>query len=713
MAKVMSTPGRTATNDYVAKKVFNDYRPLWKRSRPRDIGTVRPNAADDVDDADTGNIDQIRAELQAKFEFILGIGSSLYVYGWDQVSDGEPYRLPLSQCPSMHDVRPSSPEEAAAHYQKLLQSDIWQTLSNLRKTLGIQRVVRMVSEILHSSVKSYVRWAYSGVYRMDVADHLRFWVENILSLITTMAQIALTGGNTTKQGEDSWLATSESQSVDRALTTLGALRIDEMYNIIAGQHKPEPIIEDLKHYVTCTRTRTFLVDSFNGQLTINVLHPGASTIEILRIYISTIRFFRKLDPKGVLLDRVARRVRQYLRERDDAVKVVVSGLLSDPSSQSQDSEILTELATELHQPYQSYDVDLYELGWNNMEWVPDPADATPDHLKSRNNDVIGSLTSLFESKEVFVKELQAVFAERLLENKTNNFDLEVVILNHLKQRLGDSSLQSCEVMLRDVLESVKIDAAINKTNKNADVHAKILSRLFWPAMSEQAFEMAPEISGRQMMYENGFEKYKSSRKLTWVQSLGQVEVELQLEDRVVRESVLPYQATVIYAFQDRDGTGSPVTRTVADLANELSMLVPLARSACIFWLSKRVLAETSPDTFTVLERNPDSGDDVIMSGGAEMKPDASAAAAEAAAARAAQEAEEEERKQKMVVYHQFIVSMLTNQGAMPLARIAMMLNMVVPGGFPFNNEELKEFLTGMVKEGQLQVGPGGNYKARA
>ena len=33
---------------------------------------------------------------------------------------------------------------------------------------------------------------------------------------------------------------------------------------------------------------------------------------------------------------------------------------------------------------------------------------------------------------------------------------------------------------------------------------------------------------------------------------------------------------------------------------------------------------------------------------------------------------------------------------MPLQRIVMMLKIAVPGGFPFSNEELREFLAGMV-----------------
>lgn len=695
MAKVANP---TSTNKAIFSKVFPKHAIPGAEKR----GTTAHRT-------DATHLAEIRSYLQHRFEQALGIGFGRYVYGWDRSFDGEPFRIPISECPPMIEVRPSSPEEAEAHCATLSGFDLWQNLTNLRSSIGLQRLVRMVAEILHALITKYVRWAYSDTYRTDLADHLRFWVEDIYTLVVNMAQVAMTGNSQGQTSHQPSPTSSESRYVDTAFTALGALRVEEMYKVIALRGPSDAIIEDLKKFTTGTVTRTFLTDRFNEALTNNALHPGASTIEILRLYISTIRFFRKLDPKGVLLDRVAKRVRRYLREREDTVKVVVSGLLSDPADSSPDPEVLSELATELHQSSQSdKSIEDNDLDWHNMEWFPDPADAAPDYMKSRNTEVIGSLMTLFESKEVFVKEIQTVFAERLLENKTN-FDIEAAILAHLKLRLGESSLQACEVMLRDVQESVKIDTAINKMAK-VNLHAKILSRLFWPSMSEQAFEMTPTVAARQVFYEGGFAKQKSSRKLTWVQSLGQVDVELELEDRTVRESVLPYQATVIYAFQESHGDGStPVTRSVSDLAEELSMLAALARSACILWLSKRVLVESAPDTFTVLERLSGGGD-VTMSG-AESKQDASAAAAEAAAAQAAREAEEEERKQKMAIYHQFVVSMLTNQGAMPLARIAMMLNIVVPGGFPFNNEELKDFLTAMVKEGQLEVGPGGNYKA--
>jgi anaphase-promoting complex subunit 2 len=461
-----------------------------------------------------------------------------------------------------------------------------------------------------------------------------------------------------------------------------------------------------------------------------------------------------LDPKGVLLDRVARIIRHYLRDRDDTVKVIVTGLLSDAIDANgdpiaSDSETLTELALELSQhDLDSSKDDDGELDWDNMEWMPDPIDAAPDYRKSKNTDVIGSLISLFETKDVFVKELQTTLADRLLRNKPD-FDQETSVLEHLKIRFGDSALQACEVMLRDVTDSKKVDNIIRQdqglqnqagqpglapavpagTSSDQPLHAKILSPLFWPTLPSQSYKVPAPIQAQQTRYEKGFMALKQSRKLTWLDSLGQVEVELDLADRIVREEVLPWQAAVIYAFQTEDAndtadpiagtssnrTAGSVTWTIDSLAEELSMSPTLVRSACIFWASKRILLQspTDPDTYTVLETLPTTDSQQPSAGPHSQSPapaQVSAATAAAATASAVAEAAEADRQSKMALYAQFVVSMLTNQGAMPLPRIAMMLGIVVPGGFPFSNEELREFLNGMCKERVLEVGHGGVYK---
>jgi anaphase-promoting complex subunit 2 len=117
-----------------------------------------------------------------------------------------------------------------------------------------------------------------------------------------------------------------------------------------------------------------------------LLHPGASTVDILQFYISMIRAFSLLDPTGVLLDKVARPVRRYLKEREDTIHIVVAGLLADPDdapgndNPNSTNDVLIELATELSRSAeyigQGGDDD-GDMDWDDMNWEPDPIDAGP------------------------------------------------------------------------------------------------------------------------------------------------------------------------------------------------------------------------------------------------------------------------------------------------------------------------------------------------
>ncbi|KIW96051.1 uncharacterized protein Z519_03117 [Cladophialophora bantiana CBS 173.52] len=687
-------------------------------------------------------IPEIQTALHRHLRVLLGVGDESFVYGQNRwvSSAGAPFHSHLGSCPPPDQLRLPTAADHAVQITREAESPIWGMLAGWRTAVGSETMIKLLASVLNDLMTEFVTWSYAGLYREGLHLHLEFWVDHLFSRIARKVLCCI---NETLEAQP-LPETEVKKWMDMATARLGALRVDELFEIIVDWDATAPAIEDLRYFTTNPTTRGYLTLNFVNVLQARLLHPGASTIEILQFYISIIRSFRILDPRGVLLDRVVRRVRRYLRERDDTVKVIVGGLLADitPDETGQpppsDPDVLTELAHELtRHTTRENTIDDSEFDWNNMDWMPDPSDAAPDYTKStKNTDVISSLVELFETKDVFVKELQSTLAERLLKNKAD-FNQEIGMLEHLKIRFGDSALQGCEVMLRDVLDSKKVDKVIRRDletqqgkkgrpvrqrDDSVQIHAKILSRLFWPPMPEQSFNLPAVVTEQQRNYEQGFGALKQSRKLTWINTIGQVEVELELEDRSYRDEVLPWQATVIYAFQE-DTAGraeQPIKKTVAELASDLAMSPTLVRSACIFWASRRILAETSPNTFSVIERLPtgthDDNDTLMSEGGlsANRPTDSGLAAAEAAAlAAATRETEEAERRQKMAMYHRFIVSMLTNQGAMPLARISMMLSIVVPGGFPFSNEELKEFLASMVKEDVLEVGKSGVYKVVA
>lgn len=297
---------------------------------------------------------------------------------------------------------------------------------------------------------------------------------------------------------------------------------------------------------------------------------------------------------------------------------------------------------------------------------------------------------------------------------------QIRVLELLKLRFGEAALQACEVMLRDILDSRRVDTVIRndqKLNRNPsnqrrpELHTRILSHLFWPSLRSETFFIPPEVASMQSRYATGFEALKQSRKLTWLHALGQVIVNLDLTDRTITEEVQTWQASVIYAFQESSSPphpspSSPITKTVPQLMHDLSMSEALVRNALTFWTGKLVLRETAPDAFQVLE-TLSSSDDADADGVTQAAAAADAAIAVAPAP--AVLADEAASKEKMAVFWQYVVAMLTNRGPLPLQQIVAFLGVFVPGGFPFGNEVMKEFLDGMVEEGRLEVA-GGNYK---
>jgi len=598
-------------------------------------------------------------------------------------------------------------------------------MQNLQSVgLGGHQAQRIFAEVMSDTLSSYIKTTYAGQWtsQSQVVEQLHHWIENtfarfVVEILAFMKERSTMAADRVTE----IMHTDVERWQEMGINRLGVLRTDELFNVIVDWDDSRGAIEDLKRYVTVPSSRTYLTTTFSNVVSHRLLQPGASTYEILQMYISIIRAFTMLDPKGVLLDRVARPIRRYLRERDDTVTIVVGGLLADPEDEAMARDALTELAVEMSKSTESKgadDGDDGELDFDDLNWMPDPVDAGPEYKKSKNSDVIGSMISLFESKDVFVKEFQNILGERLLK-KEYEFDREIRVMELLKLRFGEAALQACEVMLRDIQDSRRVDTVIHKDQvldsgdgSGSELHSRILSHLFWPSLHSETFFIPPEISTLQSRYSAGFENLKQSRKLTWLHALGQVTVTLDLEDRTVIEEVQTWQASVIHAFQPSptEDASRPVTRTFDELLERLEMTDSLLQNALTFWIGKLILKQTStaPPTYNVLETLSD--EDAAHPGTLSA---ANAAAAEVATAAAAPAvlSEHEVAQEKMEVYSQYVVGMLTNGGPMPLQQIVMMLKLTVAGGFPFGNEELKLYLEEEVRGGKLDFA-GGLYKIK-
>ncbi|KAK9439172.1 putative anaphase-promoting complex subunit ApcB [Metarhizium brunneum] len=582
----------------------------------------------------------------------------------------------------------------------------------------------LFAEIMDECMSDFIRRTYTGVWTaLDVAGsvnpsassgcmaHLCGWVENHYGRLAVEVFSRL-GGQVAWTDVERWR--------DIAVGRLASLRIKELFDIVLHWPESKGGLEDLRSAVATPQRRLQLTDTFSATLQKRLLHPGRSTLDILQTYISMIRTFHQLDSSKVLLDRVVHALQLYLCQRDDAIRIVVTGLLSNPDRVDSDEskQRLVELAVLLDEASQQQrsHVDDEDLDWDDMAWVPDPVDAGPNYKRPKNEDVIGTLINALGSQEIFIKEFQMIIAERLLSNQAG-FQQEIKVLSLLKKRFGENALQNCDVMVKDVYDSRRVDALLRKNLPSTDgqqanhphpvnYHSKILSRLFWPSLPKAPFTVPAPVAEIQRKYEAGFEQLKTCRKLTWLDHLGMATVRLDLDDRTLEQECKTYEAAVIYAFQDDEGSAhGPQQRTFNTLWEKLMIDEDLLESALRFWVSKRVLREVGNQTYEVLEKldqdeSANAGDDAGSA-------DEAVKTSQPSPRKPKMDPKEQERR---TVYWQFIVGMLTNSSpAMPLGQIAMMMKMLIADGCPWNNEELQEFLGEKIAEGELELS-GGKYR---
>ena len=63
--------------------------------------------------------------------------------------------------------------------------------------------------------------------------------------------------------------------------------------------------------------------------------------------------------------------------------------------------------------------------YSDPNWEPEPIDVGLDFRTNKPSDTISTLVSIYDSKDLFVKELQVLLAQRLLAIQDGNFDNEV------------------------------------------------------------------------------------------------------------------------------------------------------------------------------------------------------------------------------------------------------------------------------------------------
>lgn len=98
----------------------------------------------------------------------------------------------------------------------------------------------------------------------------------------------------------------------------------------------------------------------------------------------------------------------------------------------------------------------------------------------RASDIISMLVNIYGSKELFVQEYRTLLADRILTQFNYEIVKEIRYLELLKLRFGESQLHYCEVMLKDVADSKRLNSRVmDERLKAAKREVKGLCELNW------------------------------------------------------------------------------------------------------------------------------------------------------------------------------------------------------------------------------------------
>ncbi|KAG9286326.1 hypothetical protein G9A89_014313 [Geosiphon pyriformis] len=459
------------------------------------------------------------------------------------------------------------------------------------------------------------------------------------------------------------------------------LRISQMFDLIVDFPESKPAIEDL---LMCMDKldqdhRYRLVQSLHSSFRKRLLIPGATTTDILKTYISTIKCLRLLDPPGVLLEKVTSSIRSYLRGRSDTVQCLVSCWMDEKNP---NSELIEELgrATIPVPDHEDENAEFDNDNWGT--WVPDPMDAGPNYKSTiyRSADITNILISIFDNPDVIIEEIQKQMAYRLLAITDYDTTKEALIFNIADSKRMDNLVHTCGYLAPQPSDGTA--ASNSEESGEAPLHAHIISKLFWPPPKNE--ELLPPDPIQDMVYkfEGTYTIHKQRRKLEWFPNLGTVDLKIELEDRTLELSVAPVYATIIYHFQKQE------TWWLDALADKMNMDPAKLRKKIPFWIDRGVLKSVGPDLWKLLEKSEGTN------AGAFISTDESNIAIQTI---------ERERLDELRVYWTFIQTMLTNLGALSLDRIHnMLITVVQTPRYTAKVDELKEYLGLCMREEKIE-----------
>jgi len=370
--------------------------------------------------------------------------------------------------------------------------------------------------------------------------------------------------------------------------TLLHARLSQLFDLIVEYPASKAPLLDIRRCLESTDALQETTQSLCSQLERRLLHPGASTSDILHHFVNTIQSLLLVDPHGYLLARATTLVRQYLRRQCPEAMTRLVELFTSPEyaelfalngqQQQQQQQIDHCPGPRFHAHIHLEDASSDDTDDNRSETDADPASSdgmfSVSGLETRGqiahrfaqHDILHILMGVCGGRERFIAEFQFYLARKLTTVMDYEFELLVRNLEVLKVRLGETSLNDADIMLKDISDSRRFMNFIRQ-EKHMELDSKqrtelvFISYLYWPLLCPEAGThfgppertqslLAPNLTGSEYfatlksyahhlnadleqfirLCQESFARQRAPRVLHWIPVAGVCDLELEFAD---------------------------------------------------------------------------------------------------------------------------------------------------------------------------------------
>lgn len=169
------------------------------------------------------------------------------------------------------------------------------------------------------------------------------------------------------------------------------------------------------------------------------------------------------------------------------------------------------------------------------------------------------LLAYISDKDLFAEFYRKKLARRLLFDRSANDDHERSILTKLKQQCGGQFTSKMEGMVTDLTLARENQTSFEEylsNNQNAhpgiDLSVTVLTTGFWPSYKSSDLNLPSEMVKCVEVFKGFYETKTKHRKLTWIYSLGQCNINGKFDQKNIELIVSTYQAATLLLFNTSD-----------------------------------------------------------------------------------------------------------------------------------------------------------------